>query len=258
MLKHATSTNPAAGARALYLGGSEKKRVACTDEALVVSNDRKQTYRYPVARLARVVSSTVVDWSGAALALCLRRGIGIAWVDGRGEPLGISYPQTRGNTDFCTALEIMTEDAQGPLRYQHWQRTRRMDVLIRWADTQPQALSPKQWENTKREWVYASQYTVHLPTPMRSLCLAYVAAQLARHGLPPMLWGPQAQRIDLDQDLCELLWAEMNLCAGSLSEHVNEEQPATALFERWCGHNASTLMLHIHSLQRTAMKALSA
>lgn len=257
MLKHSAAPNPTAGARALYLGATEKKRVACTTEALVVSNERKQTYRYPVSRVARVVSSTVVDWSGAALALCMRQGIGIAWVDARGNALGISYPQIRSNTDFCTALEVMTESEQGTVRYQHWLRTRRMDVLIRWASTQPQTLSPMQWENTKREWVYASQYTVHLPTPIRSLCLAYVGAQLTRHGLPPMLWGPQAQRIDLDEDLCELLWAEMNLCAGSLSDHVNQEQPATALFERWCGHNASTLMLHIHSLQRSAMKALS-
>ena len=248
---------PAAGARALYLGGAAQKRVACTDEALVVVNDRQQTWRYPVARVARVVCSTVVDWSGPALALCLRRGIGIAWVDGRGEPLGASYPQARGHCGFATALEIMTEAAGGLVRYQHWQRARRMDVLVRWSQGQPDTVSPQQWEETKREWVYACEYTVHLPRPLRALCLAYVGAQLSRYGLPPVLWGPQAQRIDLDDDLCELLWAEMNLCAGSIADAVSEEQSATALFERWNGRNASTLMLHLHSLQRTAMKALA-
>ena len=258
MLKSPAATPPAPGARALYLGPAEKKRVACTDEALVVTNDRKQTWRYPVVRVARIVSSTVVDWSGAALALCLRRGIGIAWVDARGEPLGASYPQARGNTGFATALEIMTEAADGPLKYQHWQRARRMDVLIRWGHTQPETISPQQWEATKREWVYASEYTVHLPRPLRGLCLAYVGAQLARQGLPPVLWGPQAQRMDLDADLCELLWAEMNLCAGSLADTVSQDAPATALFERWTARNASALTLHIHSLQRTAMKALAA
>lgn len=258
MLKSPAASVPAPGARALYLGAGEKKRVTCTDEALVVTNDRKQTYRYPVARVARVVSNTVVDWSGSALALCLRCGIGIAWVDGRGEPLGSSYPQARGNTGFATALEIMTEAPEGPLRYQHWQRARRMDVLIRWGHTRPDTLSPQQWEAAKREWVYAGEYTKHLPKPLRAHCLAYVGAQLSRHGLPPVLWGPQAQRLDLDEDLCELLWAEMNLCAGSLADTVNAEQPAAALFERWSGRNASALMLHIHSLQRNAMKALNA
>ena len=68
---------PAPGARALYLGSREHKRVSCTAEALVVTNARTQVMRYPVARLARIVSSAgAVDWSGGALALCLRCGIG--------------------------------------------------------------------------------------------------------------------------------------------------------------------------------------
>lgn len=257
MLNSPAAATSTPGARALYLGAAEKKRVACTDEALVVTNERKQTWRYPVARVARVVCSTVVDWSGAALALCLRRGIGIAWVDARGEPLGASYPQARTNTSFGTALELLVEAPEGALQYQHWQRARRMDVLIRWGHTHPDSISPQHWEATKREWVYAGGYAVHLPGALRGLCLAYVAAQLARHGLPPVLWGPQAQRVDLDEDLCELLWAEMNLCAGSLADTVNADAPATALFERWNGRNASALTLHIHSLQRTAMKALA-
>lgn len=259
MLKTPAAT-PAPGARALYLGAAQKKRVACTDDALVVTNERRQTLRYPLARVARVVSSTVVDWSGQALALCLRRGIGIAWVDGRGEPLGISYPQMRGSSDFATALEVMAEAPEGPVRYQHWLRARRMDVLIRWGQARDDdsVINPQQWEAIKREWVYAREYTVHLPGALRGLCLAYVGGQLAQHGLPPVLWGPQAQRMDLDEDLCELLWAEMNLCAGSLIERVSAEQPTTALFERWNARNASALLLHIHSLQRTAMKALAA
>lgn len=256
MLKPSAAAAPAPGARALYLAGAGKKRVTCTDEALVVTNDRKQTYRYPLVRVARVVSSTGADWSGDAMALCLRRGIGIAWVDGRGHPLGISYPQARGNTSFATALELMVESSEGQLRYRHWQRARRMDVLIRWGHTQPDTLSPQQWEAVKREWVYVGQYATHLPAPLRAQCLAYVGAQLARHGLAPRLWDAQAQPIDLDEDLCELLWAEMNMCAGSLADRVGD-QSATALFERWNARNADALVLHIHSLQRVAMRALA-
>lgn len=258
MLKPSAAATPAPGARALYLAGAVRKRVTCTDEALVVTNDRKQTYRYPLARVARVVSSTAADWSGEAMALCLRRGIGIAWIDGRGQPLGISYPQARCNTSFATALELMVESPEGHLRYRHWQRARRLDLLIRWAGAQSDSLSPRQWEAAKREWVYAGQFAAHLPAPLRAQCLAYVGAQLARHGLTPQLWDLQAQPIDLDEDLCELLWAEMNLCAGSLADSVGEDQCATALFERWNARNADALVLHIHSLQRVAMRALAA
>lgn len=247
---------PAPGARTLYLATGGKKRVTCNDESLVVTNDRKQTYRYPLLRVARVVSSTAVDWSGEAMALCLRRGVGIAWIDGRGQPLGISYPQARENTSFATALELMVELPEGELRYRHWQRARRMEVLVRWGRIQ-HTLSPKQWEAAKCEWVYAGKYMTHLPVLLRAHCLAYVGAQLAHHNLPPVLWNAQAQRIDLDEDLCELLWAEMNLGAGSLADTANEDQCATALFERWNARNACAFVLHIHSLQRLAMKALT-
>lgn len=259
MLKLSCSSSSTPDARALYLGDGGKKRVTCTEDALVVTNDRAQTWRYPLGRVARVVSSTVTDWSGPALALCMRRGIGIAWVDGRGELLGTSYPGFKGATDFATALEVMVETPGGLMRYQHWQRARRMDMLTRWSALQPESVSPKAWERLKREWVYAHEHTEHLPLALRGLCLAYVNTQLAAHGLPPSLWGPEAQRLDLDQDLCRLLWAEMNLCAGSLADRAEQHAPSmVALFERWNARNASTLLLNLYSLQRLAMKALGA
>ena len=48
----------------------------------------------------------------------------------------------------------------------------------------------------------------------------------------------------------------MNLCAGSLGDSANADEPATTLFERWNASNGGALMLHIASLYRTAMKAL--
>ena len=248
---------PCPGARALYLGSREHKRVSCTDEALVVTNTRSQVQRYPVARLARIVSSAdLVDWSGGALALCMRRGIGITWLDGRGKPLGAVYPALRNTTDFATALELMVERPEGLVRYRNWLRSRRMDVLIRWGQSSAERIGPQQWEATKREWVYGGQCPLHLPAALRGYCIACVAAQVAAHGLPPVLWGPDAQNIDLDQDLCELLWAEMNLGSGALADNADADASLTVLFERWSTRNASALLLHITSLQRTAMKEL--
>lgn len=248
---------PAMGARALYLGSREKKRVSCTDEALVVTNASAQVMRYPVARVARVVSSAdLVDWSGPALALCMRAGIAITWLDGKGNAVGSSYPYQRGSTSFATALELWVEDSEGPVRYQNWLRARRMDVLMRWGHSCADNITPQQWENTKRQWVYAGQVSTHLAPGLRSLCLAYVAAQLSSHGLTPVLWGPRLQGIDLDQDLCKLLWAEMNLGSGTLANKAEADLEFTTLFERWSACNASALMLHLASLQRTALKAL--
>ena len=199
------STAPGHGARALYLGTRDKKQVSCTAEALVVRNDRAQTLRYPLVRVARVVSSTVVDWSGAALALCLQSGIGISWVNSRGEALGTCYPQQRSHPQLASALELWLETPEGTARYQQWLRARRMDVLVRWGENQADRISPALWESTKREWVYGRQFRAHLPTALRGHLLAYIGAQLSAHGAPPLLWNAQADAVDLDTDLCELL-----------------------------------------------------
>jgi hypothetical protein len=259
MLKNKTTRTikPGPGARALYLGGREHKRVTSTDEALVVTNARAQVMRFPLVRVARVVSSAdVVDWSGPALALCMRAGIGITWLDTRGQAVGSMYAQPRNTANLATVLELWAERADGVQLYQHWLRARRMDTLVRWRDEHAQAVTPQQWETTKREYVYASQYTVHLPEPLRHLCMAYVAAQLNSHGLTPQLWGPRLENMDLDEDLCELLWAEMNLGAGTLADKAQDSATTTQLFERWSARNASALTLHLVHLHRTALKAM--
>lgn len=255
--KQSCNVKPGPGARALYLGGREHKRVSCTDEALVVTNERTQVMRFPLVRVARVVSSAdVVDWSGPALSLCMRAGIGITWLDARGQAVGSLYAQARKSADLATALEVWSERPDGLQLYQHWLRARRMNTLVRWRKEHQQTVTPQQWEATKREYVYARQYTVHLPTTLRGLCLAYVEAQLNSHGLTPQLWGPRLESMELDEDLCDMLLAEMNLGAGTLADNVDEQATATQLFERWSVRNASALNLHLAHLHRTALKAM--
>jgi hypothetical protein len=253
--QHAAVGSPGPGARALYLGTRDKKHVSCTAEALVVRNDRAQTLRYPLVRVARVVSSTVVDWSGAALALCLQHGIGISWVNARGEALGTCYPHLRQHPQFASALDLWLETPDGPERYQLWLRARRMDVLMRWGQAQADTISPATWEATKHDWVYARQFRQHLPDAIRGHLLAYIGSQLAAHGAPPLLWDAQSDAVDLDADLCELLWAEMNLCTGDLADTTSTDKETIALFERWIARNGAALLLHLNSLYRTAMKA---
>lgn len=243
------------GARALYLGGGDRKTVTCSAEALVVRNERQQTLRYPLARVARVVSSTGVTWSGAALALCLQNGIGISWVSAKGEALGTCYPHQRCPPVLATALELWLEASLGAERYQDWLRGRRMDVLVRWARTGPGGVGPQQWESAKRAWVYAATFRQHLPAALRGHLLAYVGSRMARAGAPPLLWDCGGTPVHLDADLCQLLWAEMNLGTGDLADNTGAEGEIVALFERWIACNGAALELHLSSLQRTALKA---
>lgn len=256
---HASQTSAASApaARALYLGARDKKHITCTEQALVVHNALRQTRRYPLERVSRVVSSTATDWSGDALALCLKRGIAITWVDGGGNALGASYPAQRHYPPAAAALEMLTETPAGQERYTNWLRSRRMEVLLRWGKTCATDTQPALWEATKREWVYGQRFSVHLPDALHGHCQAWASAQLANQGLPPVLWSPDAQPIHLDHDLCTLLWAEMNLCAGSLADTAQADEPTTALFERWNALSGAAVILHIHSLLRTAMHALN-
>lgn len=246
----------APGARALYLGARDHKKITCTAEALVVQNSLRQTRRYPLDRLSRVVSSTVADWSGEALALCLSRGITITWMDGKGQALGSCHPTHRRLPRHAAAVELLTESAEGMEKFVHWHRARRLEVLMRWAEQTAHSISPLTWEATKRTWVYGQRFDVHLPLALREHTLAWVEAQLAGQGLPPVLWDPEAKPIALDQLLCDLLWAEMNLCTGTLADSETAQDTATTLFERWMARHGGALTLHITSLCRTAMKAL--
>ena len=243
-----------AGARALYLGHRDKKRVSSTEEALVVHNDRAQTLRYPLARVARVVSSTVVDWTGDALAQCMRRGIDISWLDAKGQALGTCYPRVRQNQGLATALELWLESPGGMDQYTQWLRARRMNVLINWAKTQPHQAAPALWETLKREWVYGGRVNAHLPEALHGRLAAFVDSQLSDYGTPPLLWGHETQQVNLDDGLCSLLWAEMNLGTGSLADQATQDADLAALFERWATRNGAALILHLGSLHRTALK----
>ena len=81
-------------------------------------------------------------------------------------------------------------------------------------------------------------------------------SQLAEHGTPPLLWGAETQPVNLDDGLCSLLWAEMNLGTGSLADQASQDADLAALFERWATRNGAALILHLGSLHRTALKAM--
>lgn len=74
--------SPHSVARALYLGSHQHKQISCQDDTLLVSNGDACTMRFSIRGVSRVLcSSHSVDWSGTALALCLRFGVSITWID---------------------------------------------------------------------------------------------------------------------------------------------------------------------------------
>lgn len=249
-----------ADARTLYLGLATCQRVDGGGDALVVSAQREgeplRRLRFPLQRVARVVSSTSVDWSGAALQLCLQRHLSICWLDRHGDALGSLHSHQAETAQFATALDVLLETPEGHARYQHWLKSRRMQVQLQWGRTDGLVISPRQWEATKRSWVYGAQFAVHLPAALHGLVAACVAQQLHAHQLLPVQFGPSGEPVLLAHDITWLLWAEMNLCCGALADQTEAAPEITLLFERWQARNASALLLHLAHLHRMAGKEM--
>lgn len=256
----AAQTPRGADARTLYLREASCQRVDAGGDALVVGTQRTgeplRRLRFPLQRVARVVSSTTVDWSGAALQLCMQRRLSICWLDGHGEALGSLHSHRGEIAPFASALDLLLETPDGHARYQHWLKSRRMQVLLQWGRTDGPPIPPRQWEATKRSWVYHTQFSAHLPSALQGLVAACVAQQLQAHDLMPVQLGPGGEPVQLAHDLTWLLWAEMNLCCGALADQTETGPETVLLFERWQARNASALLLHLLSLQRLAGKEL--
>ena len=166
-----------ADARTLYLRESTCQRVDASGDALVITTQRLgeplRRLRFPLQRVARVVCSVSVDWSGAALQLCLQRRLSICWLDRHGDALGSLHSHGASSAPFATALDLLLETPDGHARYQHWLKSRRMQVQLQWGRAEGVEISPRQWEATKRSWVYGALVSAHLPAAMQGLIAAW-------------------------------------------------------------------------------------
>ncbi|NRT58044.1 CRISPR-associated endonuclease Cas1 [Sphaerotilus uruguayifluvii] len=266
----------APGARTLYLASLLPTRVSSTGEALVVQVQGGQLSRIPIARVMRIVCGDAAQWSGAALMLCQQHGVVISWVDGAGTATGHLWSTRRRATDLAEALSAAAgtwhrrdgERASWPATYGNWLRQRRLAVLQDWADERRQADQPvgrDEWEQARQAWVCRAEVPVRLPALMRGLAAARVAAHLSDDGIEPHYWcvaadaEPGAQDaavIALAEDLTELVWARMNLCAGALAAAVEQPRDTVTLFEAWSDTCIRTLQAHLATLRPHLLREL--
>jgi hypothetical protein len=257
---HPATRELTTGMRTLYIGAGQMKQVNATEAALVITTRDHKTLRYPVQRLARIVSSTTAHWSGPALGLCLQAGIPITWTDPQGHALGGTWASPRLGHSPALALEIWLQAPIGPASFEHWLRSRRMHILSHWARQQPKSasLSAADWEALKREWVYTDRDSLDsgpdLPPLFAGLLRAWVNTQLQAHELPAVLYGPKSERIELDSDLFDLLTLELELHGGTLTRTHHTEAESIQLFESWIIHHGPSLLVHLQHLQRHAMR----
>jgi hypothetical protein len=251
----------AADARTLYLCSADPVRVTSTGEALVVSGQADgRVHRVPVARLLRVVCNAQAHWSGSALALCLQRGISVAFLGRGGEPAGQLWPQRRRRLPLAETLDALAGGGEGwSEAYANWLRRERLQVLRHWQTQRREAGRPvggDEWQQALQRWVYREEVAAVLPAVLHGLAAALVAARLGEYGLEGHYWCVAGEPTPLAHDLTQLLWARMNLCAGALAYAVEQPREAATLFEQWASTQAGVLNTHLASLSAHARREL--
>jgi hypothetical protein len=245
--------------RALYLAARAPVRVSAQDDSLVVERRPAGRQRFPAARIDRIVCNACAEWSGAALALCLRWGITVTWLDAEGRALGDCVPRFAESLPLHAALERLVELGDWPERYGNWLRRRRMGVLVRWAVARKQTGDPVlagEWAARKREWVYNARIESALPAATAAWCRALVVARLAGAGLRPRYPGFRGQALELAEDMANLLWAELVLENGPAMIGAGSAQAAAMLFEAGVRGRIGRLYEHLGQLHRFALQAL--
>jgi hypothetical protein len=245
----------------LYLATRTPIRVAAEAESLVVRGAGNQMQRFPVARLDRIVCNRHTDWSGEALALCLRRGITVTWVDGAGCALGDCSPRLADASSLDAWLERYVESPRWTTSHGNWLRRRRMTLLVTWARARLASgfqVARDEWETLKREFVYKGVIHALLPAELHGWCHAFVVARLHSAGLHARYWGYDGTALELAEDLTALLWAAMNLDAGTLATRVSTPRTLAMAFEAGTRGNEANLRDQLAHLRLHVGRAIDA
>ncbi|MFM2069245.1 MAG: hypothetical protein RLZZ584_4154 [Pseudomonadota bacterium] len=249
-------------ARTLYLAGDTPLRLSSTGEALVIARgDGMPAQRLPIDRVLRIVCSNPrVDWSGAALALCLQHGVLVSWLSAQGRAQGQLWPARSTRMALAELLEVLCADDPGwPESWHNWLRHQRQALVRDWCRQREQAGQPvgeAEVQLAMRRVVYRNETPQLLPEVMQGLATALVAQRLNDAGLAPRLacWG--GETVELLHELARLIWIEMNLCAGPLAGAIERPREAAALFEHCAGTCAGAVHAHLAHLHGHALRRL--
>jgi len=137
--------------------------------------------RYPLARVSRILASRHIDWRGDALAACLARGIGIVFLDARGDWYGSCAPALTRVSPITELLEELVEDTQWPRTFDNFMRHLGSKVLLEWlAERTSCAADAAEVAAWRRCYVYQARVPVTLGYDYRGLLRAMVESHL--HG----------------------------------------------------------------------------
>lgn len=216
----------------LYLYGRNKTRVGVDGPALLVQRANKSPARYPLARLSRVISGASVEWTAAALALCLEHELPIVFLDRAGEPAGYLHPVQAKPSRLDALIRELLARPDGMTQYAQWLRAERMRVLRLWRQVQEAAggsVASEDYRELARRHVYAGEPALLGLAGERlyqSAVHAYALEQVQRAGLRVIYWAHDGLPLLLAADLAGLLALALMLELRGLGGAVQGDDAA--------------------------------
>lgn len=211
--------------RPLYLCARVTARVDVDGPALRVRSTGRAEARYPLYRVSRVIASSRVDWSAAALQACLETGIPIVIVAGSGAPLGSFQPASVRASRLAEDMDELLDRPDGREIYGTWLRAARMRMLGEWRTGRETAGEPPaagEFKELVRRHVYGSADATPFGEATglwRGALCALVAEALRRAGLQPVQWGSGGMALNLLDDVTRLLELRLRLEVRAGMEH---------------------------------------
>jgi hypothetical protein len=245
----------------LYLATRNPVHIDAGATWLVLRRTDAPTARYPLARISRIVCNQNANWSGAALALCLRHQIPVAWVDGRGRPLGSALSRLGKCDPLGVALESYVELPDWPARFDNWLARRRLEVLTTCAVRalrESRAPDAAAFAELKRQYVHNRTHPRGFCPEAEGWCHALVVSRLHERGVHTRYWGYDGQPMEIADELCALLWAELNIECGAMPAAADGGRTLMLMFESWAHGHEARLLAHLADLHRHVAREVEA
>ncbi len=201
----------------LYVRGSTGLKVTLDGPALCIRRTAKAVVWYPLARVARVVSSGAVQWDCEALLGCAEAGAPVVFLHRDGTVRAYLHGNARSRDPhdlLYTRLRARLIRSGGMARYTAWRRAM-IDAAIQGLGRQmreslasyPEAHLQHSLMQTRRRYAGAVQAML-IEQRIRGLLAGLSAQVLEEVGLGATRWPKLELTVDLAGDLAELLgWA---------------------------------------------------
>lgn len=167
----------------LHLGETKPVRLHSDKQALLVQPEGSAAARVPLARIERIISGPLAEWTGAALAACADAHIGVAFAGRNGMACASLAPfqETSGRLD--AELTLFAESPNAETAWRDGVRGLRSRLLNDMWHNNHCPPEGQLWEEQRRSFVYQGSQLARHSLGVTAHSHAAVCAQLHREGL---------------------------------------------------------------------------